>query len=270
MSHTYWHKQPQGKPIYPDLIWDRPENKNQAGKMLIIGGNAHSFSAPGGAYQHSAESGIGIAKVLLPDELKKTVGQILENGEFAPSNKSGSFSKKSLSTWLDLSTWSDGVYIPGDLGRNSETMIVLESFVQKYDGIITVTNDALDHLILNTDIWLNRDSTIAVTSFGQLQKLAIKSKFTSAFTYDMPINNLVECLHLFTTLHPTMIVLRHSQKIYVAKDGEVSTTDDDRESPIWRVETAAKVSVWVIQNPSKLFAAATTAAQDLTSSFYKN
>lgn len=263
MSHTYWHKQSSSKPLYPDLIWDRPENKAHAGKMLIIGGNAYSFSAAGSAYQNAVREEIGLAKVLIPDSLKKTVGQILENGEFAPSNKSGGFNKQSLSTWLDLAEWSDGAYIPGDLGRNSETMIVLENFIQIYNGIITITNDALDHLVLNPDVWLDRDSTIAVTSFGQLQKLAINSKFQKAFTYDMPINNLVENLHLFTTIHSVLIVLKHNKKIYVAKDGEVSTTESNRDNPVWRVETAAKVTVWGIQNPSKLFAAVTTAVYEM-------
>lgn len=259
MTHTYWHKQTVEKPAYPDLLWDRPENKAHAGKMLVIGGNAHSFSAPGSAYQHAISSGIGVAKVLLPDVLKKTVGNILENGEFAPSNKSGSFNAQSLSTWLDLAAWSDGVLIPGDLGRNSETMIVLEKFMQKYSGVITITNDSLDHLLTNPEPWLQRDQTILVASFGQLQKLAINSKYVRAFTHDMPIQQLVEALHIFTSINPLTVVLKHNQKYIVAKDGEVSTTNKHKETNIWRVETAAKVSVWATQNPTKLFAAATTA-----------
>ena len=264
MNLTYWHKQTSKNPAYPDLLWDRPENKAHAGKMLIIGGNAHSFSAPGSAYQHAISSGIGVTKVLLPDALKKTVGSILENGEFAPSNKSGSFNAQSLSLWLDLAAWSDGALIPGDLGRNSETMIVLEKFLQKYPGIVTITNDALDHLLINPGPWLHRDSTILVVSFCQLQKLATNSKFTHPFTHAMPIQQLAESLNLFTSIYPIAIILRHNQKYIVAKDGEVSTTAINQESPIWRVETAAKVSVWAIQNPTKLFAAATSAviAQD--------
>lgn len=263
MADTYWHKQSLAKPMYPDLIWDRPENKTQAGKILIIGGNAHSFSAPGNSYRYVLNSGVGIAKVLLPDVLKKTIGTILENCEFGPSNKSGSFSKQALSTWLDMAEWSDGVFLPGDLGRNSETMIVLEKFISNYNGIITATNDVLDHLILNPDALLQRDLTVAVTSFGQLQKLATNSKFQLAFTYDMPINQLAHNLHIYTSIHPIAVVLRHNQKIFIAKDGEVSSTDDTRDKPLWRVETAAQASVWAVQNPSKLFAALTTAAYEI-------
>ena len=42
---TYWHKQGT-KPLYPDVIWSKPENKQAAGKLLIIGGHAYGFSAP--------------------------------------------------------------------------------------------------------------------------------------------------------------------------------------------------------------------------------
>lgn len=259
MESTYWHKQTKNKPLFPDLVWDRPENKSRAGKLAIIGGNAHSFSVPGSAYKYVEDAGIGAVRVLLPDALKKIVGQVLENGEYSPSNKSGGFNKQSLSSWLDIALWSDGVLIPGDLGRNSETMIVLEKFLAKYNGITVVTKDTLDHMIVNPSGWIDKDLVIAVASFAQLQKLATNTKFQYAFTYEMPINNLVEQLHLFTVIYPVTIVLSHNEKIFVAKDGEVSTTNQNKEGKVWRVETAAQVSVWAIQNPTKLFAATTTA-----------
>src|SRR5258708_25670424 len=97
---SYWHKQSSDKPLFPNLIWSRPEQTNQAGKLLIVGGNQHGFSAPAEAYQEAESAGIGTCRVLLPDKLQKTVGRILENGEYAPSTPSGSFSKSALSTLL--------------------------------------------------------------------------------------------------------------------------------------------------------------------------
>lgn len=259
MPDNYLVKQSKDKPAFPDLIWDKPETKSQAGKLLIIGGNAHSFSGPASSFMFATKAGAGTAKVLLPDALKKIVGAVLENGEYTPSNKSGGFSKKALSSWLDFAGWADGVFLPGDLGRNSETMVVLESFIERYHGITIITKDALDHLVLNPELIVDREYTFAVASFAQLQKLAIKSRSQFAFTFEMPIRKLIENLHMFTTIHSIGIVLRHNQKIFVAKDGDISVTDIDDENKIWRVEVASRVSVWAIQNPSKLFAAATTA-----------
>ena len=50
MDRTYWHKQTVEKPLFPDILWSRPQNKRQAGKLLIVGGHAESFAAVGEAY----------------------------------------------------------------------------------------------------------------------------------------------------------------------------------------------------------------------------
>src|SRR6185295_14980513 len=111
MAATYWHKQEQSKLIFPELEWSKPENKNQAGKLLIIGGNAHGFSAPAEAYNVAVQTGIGTAKVLLPVALKKVVGRVLENCDFVPSTPSGSFAQNSLAEVLDATTWADALLI---------------------------------------------------------------------------------------------------------------------------------------------------------------
>src|SRR6185369_8603868 len=131
MDRDYWLRQEAGKPLFPELEWSRPENRSQAGKLLIIGGNLHGFAAPAEAYAEATKAGIGTARVLLPDAVQKIVGRFLENGEFAPSTPSGSFSQKALNEWLIHSSWADGVLLAGDLGRNSETAIVLEKFLGK-------------------------------------------------------------------------------------------------------------------------------------------
>lgn len=259
---NFWLK--QGKePLFKDLLWDKPENKQQAGKLLIIGGNVHSFTAPANAYQAAQQAGIGTAKVLLPKALQKVVGVIIDDGEFAPSNKSGSFAKNSLAECLSFSHWADGVLLAGDFGRNSETAIVLEQFIERSAIETTITQDALDYFIGNPEKLLASNKIICVVSFGQLQKIAISSKFTIAFTYTMTVNQLVEALHLFTTIHPATFVVLHNGIYYTAKDGEVSTTKDTSEEPVWRVKTAATLSVWALQHPTKTFAAISTAIFEL-------
>lgn len=264
MEHTYWHKQTSTKPLFPDLLWDKPESKLHAGKLLIIGGNAHSFTAPATAYNESLTAGVGDVKVLLPDVLKKSVGPVLTNGEFAPSNKGGSFSKQALSEWLSFSDWADGVLLPGDLGRNSETSIVFEKFAQRYKGPLSITHDALDYITSNPEHLLSRNDTTLIASFAQLQKLALNSHFTQAFTYNMPVALMVDLLHLYTSLHNPAIVMLHNGVYFVAKDGDVCTTQHTNEPINWRVATAAAASVWTLQNPSKHYAALCTAVYELT------
>lgn len=258
MDHTYWHKQTNDKPLFPDMLWDRPENKRLAGKLLIIGGNSHEFAAPGQAYSFSLKAGAGVSKVLLPDALQKSIGKVLENGEFAPSTKSGSFGKKSLAEWLSWASWADGVLIAGDLGRNSETAIVLESFLEKYNGPVVLTKDAIDYFRSQAKDLCNREQTTLVLSLSQLQKLCIDLVFKTAVTFSMTINNLIELIHNLTKTYPINIVTVHNNIFFVAVNGQVSTTKNETEGEIWRLETASKIAVWQIQNPTKPFEATTT------------
>lgn len=255
-SMDFWQK--QGKePLFPDLLWSRPENKRTAGKLLIIGGNLHNFSAPGKAYAAAVEAGIGTAKVLLPEGLRRTIGALMENCEFAPMNKSGSFAKNALAEWLDWARWADAVLLAGDVGRNSETAIVLEAFIKKYPGQLIITQDCLDQLAgIPKEIFL-RPLTTIVASFGQLQKMwptiAVDHQ---AIKYSLPLQRNLELVHRTTAEIPANIITKHNDDLIVAVGGRLSTTTNTE--PIWRVEIAAKAATWWLQNPSNSFEALTT------------
>lgn len=262
MHVEYWHKQ-SDKPLYKELLWDKPENKHHAGKLLIIGGNLHSFVAPATAFTASEQAGIGTAKVLLPQALQKIVGNVIENGEFAPSNNSGSFASDALAEWLNYADWADGVLLAGDFGRNSETAVVLEQFLSKFSGQVSITQEGLDYFMINPKNLLTRSNTTIVTSFAQLQKLGMVAHFNNAFTFDMPVANMVNNLHDLTNLYPINIVLLHDDIFYTARGGEVCTTKTSKSNQMWQVKTATHVSVWTLQNPSKIFESLATAVYEL-------
>lgn len=258
MDQGYWHKQSVDKPIFPDMLWSRPENAAFAGKLLVVGGNIYGFSNAARAYAESRKAGAGVTRVLLPDALQKTVGKVFEVGEYAPSTPSGSFSQRALGELLPMATWADGVLLAGDFGRNSETAILLEKLVDKYSGQLTLTCDAADYFTSSPAAILERPDTLWVISVAQLQKLAMQAKFTTAFTFDMDILRFVDALHAFTLTYSTAIIVKHLNNIFVAVNGRVSSTHLKTEMPVWRLKTAAHASVWWLQNPSKPFEALTT------------
>jgi ADP-dependent NAD(P)H-hydrate dehydratase / NAD(P)H-hydrate epimerase len=258
MDADYWHKQTHDKPLFPDMLWSRPENRKQAGKLLIIGGNVHGFSAPSEAYRAATAAGIGTARMLLPDSLRKLLGRGFDAGEFGPTTPSGSFSKLALGDALELSAWADGVLLAGDLGRNSETAIMLEQFNEKYRGQLTITKDAADYCINIPSACLARPDTLFVISLAQLQKLGMRAKFTTAITFDMDILRFVDALHEFTKLYEAAIFVKHLENIFVAYRGQVSSTRLSEDKQVWRVETAARAATWWLQNPNKTFGALTT------------
>ncbi|MDB5169449.1 MAG: uncharacterized protein JWO41_805 [Candidatus Saccharibacteria bacterium] len=256
---NYWSRQTADKPLFPDLLWSRPENRTHAGKLLVIGGNAYGFAAPALAFTEASKAGIGSTHVLLPEHVQKLLPKGFFAADFAPSTPSGSFAKNALSEMLAHAQWADGVLLAGDLGRNSETAIALEQFSQKYSGQLTITQDAADYFINNPATVLQRPETTLVISFAQLRRLGIQAKFAKAFTFDMDFFPLIEALHDFTEAHGITLVTKHNDRIFVAHRGEVSDTKLDADMPVWRVHTAAHVATWQAQNPSKPFEASTTA-----------
>lgn len=263
MESTFWYKQTADQPLFPDMLWSKPENKQHAGKLLIVGGNLHGFAAVGEAYRQATKTGAGVVKILLPNVLQKTVGMILDNTAFAPSNKSGSFSRPALAEWLSLSAWADSVLIAGDLGRNSETAVVLESFANKYAGQLVLTKDAADYFAHQPGIILQRTDTLLVLSLAQLQKMCLKTKWPEPILFSMTIQRLVQVLHEMTRAFSCVIVVEHNGLFFVAYDGKVSTTKHDTSINVWRVKTAAHAAVWQLQNPGQPFEAITTAMYEI-------
>jgi len=264
MERTFWHKQTSAQPLFPDLEWSRPESKALAGKLLIIGGNAFGFQAPAEAYMEAGKAGVGTAHVILPQRVQSLVGKVLPAVEYAMSNPSGGFSQMALGELLAQAQWADGVLLAGDFGRNSETAILLEKFLAKYEGQVTLTKDAVDYFTAAPAPLLGHQNTTLVLSFAQLQKLASAAHFPSAFTFDMDLLRLVDNLHEFSRDHSVHIVTKHLDSILVAVNGEVSTTKLENDLEVWRLKTAAHTSVWWLQNPMKPFESLTAALLPLS------
>lgn len=258
MEQNYWVRQAD-KPLYPELEWSRPETRTQAGKLLILGGNSHGFAAPAEAYGLAEKSGAGSVRVLLPEALRKSVSKLFPEADFAPSTPSGSFGASALAEWCDASLWADGVLLPGDITRNSETTVLLENFLEKFSGQATLTKDAADLMCSQPFSILHRPDTLLVIAMGQLRRLGTEAHFARAFTSDMGLVQLAEALHEFTKRFSLTIITRHQGQYVVARDGQVSSTKVPDEKPLWRLATASAASVWWLQNPSKPFEALTTA-----------
>lgn len=263
MDRSFWHKQTKSQGLFPDFAWSRPENKAFAGKLLVIGGNAHGFSAPAEAYAESLKAGAGVTRALLPDAIKKYVGIIITDADFAPSTPSGSFSQKSLVEWLAQAGWADALLLAGDFGRNSETAIVIDKFLQKTEIATVITRDAADYVISSPQSIAERTNTLLVVSLSQLQRFATTTGFHKPIAFSMDMLRLVDWLHEFTTRHATHLIVRHLNTTFVAVNGEVSTMPAAADAKIWRLKTATHAAVWWMQNPSKPFEAITTAIHEL-------
>ncbi|MBH2006985.1 hypothetical protein I8H83_00070 [Candidatus Saccharibacteria bacterium] len=252
----YWQIQNPDKPLFPDVEWNKPEQRSLRGKLGIIGGNKLGFAGVAEAYGTTYAAGAGEVKVLLPDVLRKTIPPAITEAIFAPSNISGSLSREALHDMQALGAWSTGILLIGDAGRSSETTVVYDDFIASYGGWITLTRDAADLVRRSAPTMVERPNTLYVLSFAQLQKLFQDVYYPKILTFSMQLSQLVENLHKFTLSYPVTILTLHQGQLVIAHDGKVVTQKWDSPMAIWRGQTAARAASYLLWHPKPLEAIA--------------
>ena len=251
MGTTYWKRQTNNKPLFPDIEWSKPEQRSQAGRLGILGGNKLGFAGVAEAYSTALQAGVGEVRVLLPDVLKKTIPASITDAIFGATNPSGSLAKDARGELEALAQWSTGVLMIGDAGRNSETAIAYENFLKDYTGPLTITRDAVDLIKNSSQAIVDRPDTLLVVSFAQLQKLFQAVYYPKILTFSMQLAQLVDALHKFTITYPITIQVLHKEHIIVASGGEVVTSDWENPMAIWRGHTAARAASYWLWHPAK-------------------
>lgn len=255
MDHTYWKKQTTNKPLFPDVEWNKPEQRSLAGRLGIIGGNKLGFAGVAESYSVATSSGAGEVRVLLPDVLRKTIPATMTDVLFGATNPSGSLAADAQTEMHAISEWATGVLLIGDAGRNSETAILYERFLADYKGQLTITRDAVDLIKNSATAIVERPNTLLVLSFAQLQKLFQAVYYPKVLTFSMQLAQLVDALHKFTITYPCTIMVLHKEYLIVADSGEITTTKWENPMAIWRGSVAAKAATYWLWNQKALIAA---------------
>jgi len=226
--------------------------------MGIIGGNKLGFAGVAEAYSVANEIGVGEVRALLPDALKKSVPTTITDTLFAPSNTAGSFAKDAVHDITALCDWASGIVLIGDMGRNSETAIVLEQCIGHYDGPLTITRDAIDLVKNNPRLLVERPNTLLVVSFAQLQKLFQGVYYPKMLAFSMQLLQLVDILHKFTISYPATIMTLHKDTLVIAHAGNVVTQPWENPMAIWRGTTATTAAAWWLWNNDRPLQAVAT------------
>lgn len=251
MDYSFWKKQSLETPLFPDIEWSKPEQRNQAGRLGIIGGNKLGFAGVAEAYGVATAAGVGQIRVLLPDVLKKAIPTTITDTVFGPTNISGSLTKESIAEMNAVGEWASSILMIGDAGRSSETAIAYEQFIEHYKGQLVVTRDAIDLIKNSSQLLVERENTVIVASFAQLQKLFQAVYYPKVLTFSMQLTNLVDALHKFTITYPATITVLHKDHILVAHGGEVVSMPWENPMAIWRGNTAARAATYWLWNHSK-------------------
>jgi len=256
MDYNFWLKQEEKRPLYPDFEWKKPENKRRAGKLLLIGGNAHGFAAVAMNYKAAVDCGAGQVRVLMPDAVEKVVKNQFPDAVFLPSNVSGGFAKSGLDQALAATDWADAVVFVGDSGQNSETGLLLEKILLKSDKPVAITRDAVDLLRGMGERLMNRPRTTLAVSFQQLQKLFQSVYYPKVLTFSQNLTQTVENLHKFTLTYPVSINLFHKDMLLAAANGQVASQKFANPTLVWSGKLATRTAIYQMWTDDPIEAAA--------------
>lgn len=255
-----WRKQDSDKPLFPDLIWSRPENKKYAGKLLIIGGQAGEFSDVAKAFESANKAGAGSTRIILPESLRK-IAQTIPEVEFVPANKSGSFARTALAQWFDVSDWADHVLLAGDFGKNSETTTIIDGYLLRGSRPVTLNLSSLASTGINLDQLINLSVTLVIDR-TVLQKLGMALGLSVPVKSTTPNERLAEIIHHISQGKRANLVIEDNGLVWTASGGEVVATQAKHAD---NTNLSATCSVWLMQNPSKPLEALATACWEANS-----
>ncbi|MEM6998161.1 MAG: hypothetical protein AAF413_04610 [Patescibacteria group bacterium] len=254
MSTTYLRQ--ENEPLFPDMIWSRPERKDQRGKLLIIGGHSEALQAPIDCVRGTESALAGKTTIVLPDALKKRL-PAADNVLFVSSTPSGSLATSAVGPICSVASSCDAVVMAGDLGNNSETHIVIEQILEKLPSKnIVVAGDGADQLILRPES-IGRNITLILNG-SQMQKLIKQCGSSTPYTTSMSAHTLYE---LLTNLDISAnIILMHSKQLWTLVNKQVCVTnrDDLQDDFKWLALTAGVAGTMLSQNQSKPFEALVT------------
>ena len=251
MDTSYWRKQTDTTPLFPDIEWSKPEQRSARGHLGIIGGNKLGFAGVAESYTTALATGAGEVRVLLPDCLRKSIPKTMTDVVFGACNPSGSLARGALAEAKALAAWSQCLLLAGDAGRNSETAITYSDVIREYSGLLVITRDAIDLVKNDTEALVNRPNTVLVISFAQLQKIFQSVYYPKILTFSMQLLHLVEAIHKFTVTYPVNIVVLHNDTLAIASDGQVVTTAWGNPMAIWRGHTAARAASYLLWTPKQ-------------------
>lgn len=265
----FWRVQSE-KLLFPEIAWAKPEQRSQAGKLLIIGGGSGTFRALATAYDTAKKTGAGEVKILAPDSLRKFLKiDNLTDVIFSPSNISGGFSAESWGDFQAAEAWADAILLIGDTNKNSETAILFEKFALYTQKPTIIARDAVDILLNSFAEILQKDNITIFASFAQLQKIFSTIFYPKVLTFSLQLANFAEILHKFTLTYPSMVATFHAESLVLSRDGEVISSPISSKiakfSPlsIWSGQTPTEVAVWQMWNSArKLEASAVAIGRD--------
>lgn len=253
-------RQVEDSPLFPDLLWARPERKELAGRLLIIGGSSHGFASTIKSYKYAQEGGIGEVKVVLPLSIKRHLSLIAGPSMdmiYVAATNTGSFARKAMGDTKPYLDWADTVLMPGELTSNAESTLLAEDVLRSTTRPIVLAGDSIKATAKTLGESL-KTTPMIVASFAEIQRLAYTYSGKQPLLSSSTLDQQAEIMQTLAAKLNLGALTRHDegQILVVSPPDQSSVTTMSKGL----VEYAAQTAVLCAQFPTKPYEAATTAA----------
>lgn len=253
MVATDWLKQ-TNKPLFQNILWERPVSKRTAKKLLILGGHKSQFGQTQAAYQSAVAAGVGEAKVVLPQAVRNLIGEH-PDCIFVADTKSGSLAKRALADIQRNAKESDGILIVGELSHNAETIGLIEQLLGSIKKPIAVTDEVIHQMLYKPQVLFVHAKRLLIASTQTFVELANRLGMAIEIKPAASLPNQIALLKQLAEANAAAYVLGDPQTI-VHVDSNTSVTD---ASDAKAVTAPSLFATFWLQHANK-FEALTTAA----------
>lgn len=245
------------EPLFPKVLWNRPINRSGGGRLLLVGGHRDEFNDIGAIYQLAEASGIGSCHVVVPDSLRKLLGEVPEMS-FVPSSQSGSLGKASTDHILQMAQDFDVLMLGANLSNNSETAVMLDVVVSNYEGRLVIFGEALNAFKHQMSLIIKRPDTLIIGSMVEVFAIANALRLPLRIKDGGAMNKL-EIMEQLAAEGAAEYVLTGKDMI-VAAENKLSLTSAVSSMEFFTTASLAVLAAFWTQNPSKRYEALTCGA----------
>lgn len=242
------------------LSWQKPERRDQAGRVLIIGGFNSKLKDTNSIYSAAISSGVGSASVLVPESLARAfkiksldlVGLHLDH-YFGLTDQGERVLKEELH-------FSDALIV-ADTGSNSQTSLKLAKIISDSLVPTTLSLESSPFLISHSAELIENARLTLILTLPTLQKIIKNLSLATSkplLTTSQP-NQKTELLAEVQSQVPATLVLIDDGLVYYSDKNFYIRRDLNLSSQ----ELAAKLTAWSIWAPTESVLARLSASLEL-------
>lgn len=245
------------KNLLAKFAWEKPERKDQAGSLIVIGGVSLKLKEVDTVFKSARACGIGYIYALVPESLAKVFKR--EDPYLVPVNYDGYYglTESGQKTFSEEFALADSLIL-ADIGKSSATEHKLALQISKSFKPVIITDSAINLLLsYHAELLTNPRITI-ILNFQNLQKLIKASglQLQSALLSTQNLRSKLELLDQFSSQITANIILIDEGRA-LSTSGNYYLNLELTKEPL---QLAAHFAAWQIWSPKstileQLFAA---------------